>query len=533
MTMQTDEHYPLDVAALPTSWTVCFVGDTTVDVQSGFPSGVHNKEGIGIPHLRPMNISRQGELDLNDVKYVASDASPLRVEAGDVLFNNTNSPELIGKTASIPQEASEQAFSNHMTRLRTATGIDPKFVARQLHFLWMSGYFRLRCTNHVNQASISSTTLAATVPLVVAPSEEQSRIVDEIEKQFSRLDAATAALKRVQANLKRYRASVLKVACEGRLVPTEAELARREGREYEPADKLLGRILRERRSRWEADTLAKMIASGKSPKDDGWKRKYNEPASPNISGLPELPEGWCWASVEQLARAKKGLTTGPFGTLISKADQRFDGTPVVGIPNITPGGFVPGDWFYLNEGKASELGRYDLMGGDVVVSRSGTVGEACIIPADQGKLIMSTNLMRIRLTSDLAEWLVLNFKGNATIEAQLQSMCKGSTRPFLNLTILSGLLVAIAPTAERLRIQQALDGTLELHQRGMQTSGIALRRSERLRRAILSQAFEGQLVSQEPTDEPASALLERIRIERGAARLKTAARRSKQELVHA
>ena len=74
----------------------------------------------------------------------------------------------------------------------------------------------------------------------------------EIEKQFTRLDASIAALKRAQANLKRYRASVLKDACEGKLVPTEAELARAEGRDYEPADQLLSRILSERRARWES-----------------------------------------------------------------------------------------------------------------------------------------------------------------------------------------------------------------------------------------------------------------------------------------
>ena len=75
------------------------------------------------------------------------------------------------------------------------------------------------------------------------PLPEQHRIVAEIEKQFTRLDASVAALKRAQANLKRYRASVLKAACEGKLVPTEAELARAEGRDYEPADQLLDRIL--------------------------------------------------------------------------------------------------------------------------------------------------------------------------------------------------------------------------------------------------------------------------------------------------
>jgi len=129
-----------------------------------------------------------------------------------------------------------------------------------------------------------------TIPL--APLPEQHRIVAEIEKQFTRLDAGVAALERVRANLKRYRASVLKAACEGRLVPTEAESAHAEGREYEPADRLLARILEERRAKWEADQLAKMQAQGKVPKDDKWKEKYQEPAGPDTTDLLELPEGW-------------------------------------------------------------------------------------------------------------------------------------------------------------------------------------------------------------------------------------------------
>lgn len=121
------------------------------------------------------------------------------------------------------------------------------------------------------------------LPIPVPPQQEQRRIVAEIEKQFTRLDAAVVALKRVRANLKRYRASVLKVACEGRLVPTEAELARAEGRDYEPADRLLARILEERRATWEADQLARMQAAGKAPEDDRWKAGYEEPATPNTT----------------------------------------------------------------------------------------------------------------------------------------------------------------------------------------------------------------------------------------------------------
>ena len=109
----------------------------------------------------------------------------------------------------------------------------------------------------------------------------------EIEKQLTRLDASVAALKRAQANLKRYRASVLKAACEGRLVPTEAELAQTEGRDYEPADRLLARILSERRTRWESQEKR--------------GRKYKEPVAPDTSNLPELPEGMGVGITEQIS----------------------------------------------------------------------------------------------------------------------------------------------------------------------------------------------------------------------------------------
>src|SRR5207248_2089766 len=112
---------------------------------------------------------------------------------------------------------------------------------------------------------------------------EQQRIVAEIEKQFTRLDAGVASLMRVQTALKRYRASVLKAACEGRLVPTEAELAHKENRSYETSEQLLQRILKERREKWNG------------------KGKYKKPVSPNIVDLPSLPEGWTWASFEQIS----------------------------------------------------------------------------------------------------------------------------------------------------------------------------------------------------------------------------------------
>src|SRR2546428_1691434 len=173
------------------------------------------------------------------------------------------------------------------------------------------------------------------------PLPEQRRIVAEIEKQFTRLEAGGAALKRVQANPKRYPAPVLKAAVEGRPVPTAAELARAEGRPYEPADQLLQRILAERRTCWEADQLAKFRASGKEPKDDKWKQKYKEPASPGTGELPSSPEGWAWATVDQLAALEpNSITDGPFGSNLKTEHYTPEGPRVVRLQNVGEGVFV-------------------------------------------------------------------------------------------------------------------------------------------------------------------------------------------------
>jgi type I restriction enzyme S subunit len=163
----------------------------------------------------------------------------------------------------------------------------------------------------------------ADLPFALPPLPEQRRIVAEIETQFTRLDAAVAALERAQANIRRYRAAVLKAACEGRLVPTEAELARVGAHRdaplpYEPADQLLARILAERRARWEAEHPGK---------------RYNEPAPPDTADLPELPEGWVWIRFDSLLR--EPLRNGHS----AKASKSDDGIRTLTLTAVTVGDF--------------------------------------------------------------------------------------------------------------------------------------------------------------------------------------------------
>ena len=135
------------------------------------------------------------------------------------------------------------------------------------------------------------------------PPAEQRRMVARIEALFARLDDGIDALKRTETNLKRYQASVLKAAVEGRLT----EQWRKENQPDETGEELLRRTLAERRSRWEQEQLAKFAGSGrKLPRN--WKSKYKEPLALDTGGLPELPEGWCWATVDQVGEVIGGLT---------------------------------------------------------------------------------------------------------------------------------------------------------------------------------------------------------------------------------
>ena len=195
--------------------------------------------------------------------------------------------------------------------------------------------------------------------LLLRPSRSSDAIVAEVEKQFTRLDASVAALRRTQANLKRYRASVLRTACEGKLVPNEAELARLEGRDYEPADALLERILAERRARWESQEKR--------------RGKYKEPVAPDTSNLPELTQGWVWATLAQISDLKGGVTKGRH----YRAGESLTKVPYLRVANVQRGyldlseikmievtqevadqlALVPGDILFTEGGDRDKLGR--------------------------------------------------------------------------------------------------------------------------------------------------------------------------------
>lgn len=204
---------------LANGWEWVTLEELGVAAQPGFASGKHNRDKKGIVHLRPMNINRLGMVDTSDVRYVVDD-STRRVRSNDVLFNNTNSPALVGKTALVTSHA-PLAYSNHMTRLRPPNGVVSAFLAHQLHWLWTRGYFRDVLSHHVNQASVSSQVLLQT-RIAIPGTAEQRRVVAALENHLSAISGGLASLQAVRRKADLFaaaeRTEVFRISAHGRVV---------------------------------------------------------------------------------------------------------------------------------------------------------------------------------------------------------------------------------------------------------------------------------------------------------------------------
>jgi type I restriction enzyme S subunit len=432
------------------------------------------------------------------------------LKAGDVLI--ARMPDPLGRACIFPGDPKKSVTAVDVCIVRTgANGANHRWLMWAIN----SPHFRTQVAalqSGSTRKRISRSNVA-TIEMPIPPLSEQHRIVAEIEKQFTRLDAGVAALERAQANLKRYRASVLKAACEGRLVPTEAELARAESRDYEPADRLLVRIVKKRRAKWETNQLAKMQAQGKAPKDDKWKEKYQEPAGPDTTALPELPEGWCYATLGQLA------WDASYGTS-EKCDYSFTGPPVLRIPNLGRGRINLANLKFATS--ASKLNAADaLVPGDFLIIRTNgskdLIGRGALVRQAFGPAhFFASYLIRFRIVNmpQVADWLCQLWHASRT-RAWIEQIAATSAGQYnVSLSSLSGAVIPLPPLTEQQRIVSELERRLSVIDELEAVVSANLKRAERLRQSILKHAFEGKLVPQDPHDEPASVLLERIRAER-------------------
>ena len=307
--------------------------------------------------------------------------------------------------------------------------------------------------------------------LPLAPEEQQKRIVAEIEKQFSRLDEAVANLKRVKASLKRYKASVLKAAVEGKLT----EDWRKQHPNVEPASKLLERILFERRAKW----------SGRG--------KYKEPAKPDTSSLPSLPEKWMWASVDQLT---SHITSGSrdwtryygrgSGTFILAQNVRLMRLDLSERQTVDP------------PKSDAETVRTRVSIGDLLVTIVGAkTGEVCRIPMELVDHFVCQSVALLRpLMAAFAKFMELYLASPENGQAQWRHYIYGQGRPHLSFEQLKMTAIALPSLAEQQEIVAEVERRLSVIEELEAAVQADLTRADRLRQAILQRAFSGRLLSE-------------------------------------
>ncbi|MFC1597517.1 hypothetical protein ACFL5Q_06230 [Planctomycetota bacterium] len=334
------------------------------------------------------------------------------------------------------------------------------------------------------------------------PLAEQCRIVPKLEELLSDLDAGVAALERVTVNLKRYRASVLKAAVEGKLT----EEWRRENPPKETAKELLERILKERRRRWEEQQLAAYEAKGKKlPK--GWQGKYKEPVAPQTESLPELLHGRCWATVEQLTRADRTIAYG----VLQPGPDIEGGIPLVRVCDVVDGRVAIQQLKRIAPDISSRYQRTLLEGGEVLLTIVGTIGRSAVAPPSLRGANTARAVAVLPTSSLVAPQYVETALRESGMRARLTEAAHEVARKTLNLEDVRAACLPLCPIEEQDQIVAAVDERLSFADAAESLIEANLRRSGRLRQSILKRAFEGKLVPQDPKDEPAEKLLDRIK----------------------
>ena len=419
--------------------------------------------------LRTTNVQRTVEWDdLWFVPQAVAKRDDQIVRSGDILISTANSYELVGKVAMVTSMPHRSTLGAFISLIRPKPHILASYLYYQLSSHPVQAAIRACASTTTNISNVSTKKLAA-IDVTVADEATQAATVAYLDEQLSRLDASVAALLRAQANLKRYRASVLQAACEGRLVPTEAELARAEGRTFETGAELLQRILAERRTVW--------VGS------------YKEPSVVEPKELPALAEGWTWATAEQLCDFITKGTTPSASKLSADGEVQF-----LKVYNLNDSGVLNHQHkpaFVARATHEGELARSKSLPGDVLMNIVGPpLGQVVVVPPELTEANINQAIARFRcLLPAMSGYLVQVLLTKEVLDRSIRKAKTTVGQVNLTLEICREIAIPLPPLAEQHRIVAEADRRLSLIRGAEAQVAANLARAKRLRQSILQTAF--------------------------------------------
>jgi len=373
--------------------------------------------------------------------------------------------------------------NNHAHVLRAIPGLmENKYLCHYLNIIDYHDYITGTTRYKLNQRSMKI------IPILLPPLNEQHRIVTKIEQLFTKLDAGVKELKTAKAQLQRYRRSVLKHAFEGKLTAEWREAHRDE---LEPVTDILEKAGRERIK--DIPKSVKILPFEKSE-------------------LPNVPKEWVWTSAMNVC---KWITNG----YTPKAHKMFRGKgeiPFIKVYNITQNGtldFSIKPTFIGKETHTTELKRSIVYPGDVLMNIVGPpLGKVCIVPDFYPEWNMNQAIVFYKPMSLLDRRFLLYSLRSESILRWAVKRAKATAGQYnLTITISRSLPIPLPHILEQQMIVKEIGNRLSIADQIEKSINQSLKQSKRLRQSILKRAFEGKLVPQDPDDEPAEKLLEKIR----------------------
>lgn len=437
--------------------------------------------------------------DVMEMNFTPVEFERFRLKPGDILLNEGQSKELVGRPAIYRGEVPGACFQNTLVRFQANVGTSPEFALAVFLEYLHSGRFQNICKWTTNIAHLGAERFAS-MPFPLPPLAEQRRIVAKLEALQARSRRAREALEAVPPLLEKLRQSILAAAFRGDLTADWRE----KHPDVEPASELLKRIRVERRKKWEEAELVKLKAKGKPPTDDRWKQKYVEPESVDDSDLPELPEGWGWATWREVGFCQNGRSF--------PSAEYSD----AGIKLLRPGNLhVSGELVWNDQNTrcmpsrwAAEYPDFIVRGNELVINLTAQslkdefLGRVCLTLAGE-ECLLNQRIGRLSPVGIPAKYWLWYFK-SPEFRRFVDTLNTGSLIQHMFTSQIDDCPVPVMPLEEAKVLVSIVERHIGALQHVLAETEDRLSMLPSLESTILSKAFRGELVPQDPSDVLAS-----------------------------
>lgn len=450
---------------LPEGWQLTLLGEIGF-VQSGmgFPNEYQGSISGAYPVYKVGDVSRgvtqnNGKLQVA-TNYVSTEVAEILkghiFDTGSTLFAKIGEALKLNRRGFVVNPG---LADNNVMGFKSVTGINDRFIYYFLRTQNFAEYSRSTTVPSIRKGDIEN------VQIALPPSAEQTRIAAKLDELLAQVDTLKARIDGIPALLKRFRQSVLAAAVSGRLT-----------------------------EEWRIRCFPGSISRTKG--------------------------GWQEISIENLCKDEKySLAIGPFGSNLKVTDYRLEGKPLVFVREIRAEKFGDEKTKFITPEKFSELKPHQVFAGDILITKMGDPpGDVAVYPDNALDAVLTADCIKVSINESLATRKFTYFQMKSDLfRTRVKAISAGVAQQKVSLGNFRKLKLWVPPLDEQTEIVRRVEQLFAFADQLEARVAAAQERIDKLTQSILAKAFRGELVPQDPNDEPASVLLERIKAQRAAA----------------